>query len=217
MKEQFLYETFIPAITVISIALLSAEFVGRSKHIGRGYSFFMMIGLIPGIIGLLFSPSAKKEPTKANSNYSILGAFLILAGLFGFYRDIDNFSYINFFVLLSYFSSAFYCFELSKGNVLNKEPKYYFEGKNERKVTENKMKIDSTILNLAELKEKAILTEEEYKNKIGKIEAEKIEQELKTSTEYKQLKSLFDNGVLTREEFESKINFLQNTAERNNK
>ncbi|MVO11043.1 hypothetical protein GOQ30_17860 [Flavobacterium sp. TP390] len=214
MKEQFLYETFIPAITVVVVALLSAEFVGRSKHIGRGYSFFMMLGLIPGIIGLIFSPSAKKEPTKANSLYSVFGAFLILAGLYGFYQGIDNFSFINFFVLLSYFSSAFYCFELSKGNVLNKEPKYYFEGTNERKVTETKMKLESTISNLVNLKEKGILTDEEYNQKIGKIETDISERELKNSTEYKQLKSLLDSGVLTKDEFENKINLLKDSSDK---
>lgn len=210
MKDQFLYETFIPAIIVVVIALLSAEFVGRSKHIGRGYSFFMMLGLIPGIIGLIFSPSAKKEPTKANSLYSVFGAFLVLVGLYGFYQGIDNFSFINFFVLLSYFSSAFYCFELSKGNVLNKEPKYYFEGTNERKDTETKMKLESTISNLADLKEKGILTNEEYNQKVEKLEEEKAEHNLKNSTEYRQLKSLLDSGVLTKEEFESKVEFIIN-------
>ena len=210
MKDQFLYETFIPAIIVVVIALLSAEFVGRSKHIGRGYSFFMMLGLIPGIIGLIFSPSAKKEPTKANLLYSVFGVFLVLAGLYGFYQGIDNFSFINFFALLSYFSSAFYCFELSKGNVLNKEPKYYFEGTNERKDTETKMKLESTVSNLADLKEKGILTNEEYNQKVEKLEVEKAEQDLKNSTEYKQLKSLLDSGVLTKEEFESKIVKINN-------
>lgn len=66
-------------------------------------------------------------------------------------------------------------------------------------------KLDSTISSLTELKDKGILTEEEYNTKVDKIEAEKIEQNLKNSLEYKQLKSLFDDGVLTKEEFDSKI------------
>lgn len=71
-------------------------------------------------------------------------------------------------------------------------------------------KLDSTISNLAELKEKGILTEDEYKTKVDKIEVEKTEQNLKNSLEYRQLKSLFDGGILTKEEFESKIQLLQN-------
>ena len=62
--------------------------------------------------------------------------------------------------------------------------------------------------NLKDLKEKGILTEEEYNQKANKIESEKKEENIKNSQEYKQLKSLFDNGVLTKEEFESKIKRL---------
>jgi hypothetical protein len=75
-------------------------------------------------------------------------------------------------------------------------------------------KLDSTISNLTELKEKGILTEEEYKTKVDKIEVEKTEQYLKSSLEYKQLKSLFDSGILTKDEFESKIQLLQSVSEK---
>lgn len=84
----------------------------------------------------------------------------------------------------------------------------------ERKGNEAKTKLDSTISNLTELKEKGILTEEEYKTKIEKIETEKAEQNLKNSIEYKQLKSLLDSGVLTKDEFENKIQLLQNVSEK---
>uniref|UniRef100_UPI00404A5A48 SHOCT domain-containing protein n=1 Tax=Flavobacterium sp. TaxID=239 RepID=UPI00404A5A48 len=63
--------------------------------------------------------------------------------------------------------------------------------------------------NLSDLKEKGILSEEEYKQKTQKIESEKAEQNLKNSTEYKQLKSLLDSGVLTKDEFESKVALLR--------
>ncbi|EMY3479029.1 SHOCT domain-containing protein [Flavobacterium psychrophilum] len=84
-----------------------------------------------------------------------------------------------------------------------------FENTVERKTEK---KLDSTISNLAKLKEKGILTEEEYSTKVEKIKVEKTEQNLKNSLEYKQLKSLLDNGVLTKEEFENKIQLLQNTV-----
>lgn len=73
-------------------------------------------------------------------------------------------------------------------------------------------KLDSTISNLTELKEKGILTEEEYLTKVEKIDAEKTEQNLKNSVEYKQLKSLFDSGILTKDEFESKVQLLQSIS-----
>ena len=87
----------------------------------------------------------------------------------------------------------------------------YFGAKNNsrEKTYIPKTKLDSTIENLKDLKEKGILSEEEYKQKIQKIESEKAEQDLKSSTEYKQLKSLLDSGVLTKDEFEDKINLLK--------
>lgn len=75
----------------------------------------------------------------------------------------------------------------------------------ERKVEQVKNNLNSSISNLTDLKQKGILTEEEYKQKIKKLEAEKTEQNLKNSLEYKQLKSLLDSGILTKEEFESKL------------
>ena len=214
MKDQFLYETFIPATTIVIIALLFAEFIGRKKHIGRYYSFFMMLGLIPGIIGLIFSPSVKKEPTKANSIYTVLGVFLILAGIFGVFQDINNLTFIQIFVSISLIISAVYCFELSKGSIFNKEPKFYLNNAVERKVEQLKSNLDNSIANLTELKNKGILTDEEYKTKVDKIETEKEEQNLKNSIEYRQLKSLLDNEILTKEEFEGKIQLLQNVSDK---
>lgn len=75
-------------------------------------------------------------------------------------------------------------------------------------------KLDTTIANLTDLKQKGIITENEYKEKIFKIEAEKAEQYLKNSTEYKQLKNLFDSDVLTKDEFESKIQLLQKSLDK---
>lgn len=87
----------------------------------------------------------------------------------------------------------------------------YFGTKNENSETENiiKSKEDNSISNLTDLKDKGILTDEEYKEKVGKIESEKTEQDLKNSTEYKQLKSLMDSNILTKDEFENKIEVLK--------
>lgn len=88
--------------------------------------------------------------------------------------------------------------------------KYYnnhkFESTPERKTEK---KLDATISNLTELKEKGILTAEEFETKVQKITSEKTEQQLKNSLEYKQLKSLLDNGILTNKEFESKVQLLK--------
>lgn len=80
------------------------------------------------------------------------------------------------------------------------------ERKNENKINT----LNSQVESLKDLKEKGILTNEEYNQKVEKLEAEKAEQDLKNSTEYRQLKSLLDLGVLTKEEFESKIVKINN-------
>lgn len=70
-------------------------------------------------------------------------------------------------------------------------------------------KLDSTISNLVELKEKGILTEDEYISKINQIELEKEDNFLKNSKEYNQLKNLLDSDILTKNEFENKIILLK--------
>jgi hypothetical protein len=79
----------------------------------------------------------------------------------------------------------------------------------EKNLEDIKIKLDSTISNLTALKEKGILTNEEYKAKVYKVEAEKSEQDLKSSYEYKQLKDLFDSGILTKAEFDSKVKLIK--------
>lgn len=78
----------------------------------------------------------------------------------------------------------------------------------ERKVQQIKTNLNSSISDLKDLKDKGILTQEEYKVKVSKIENEKYEQDLKNSVEYKQLKTLLDSEILTKEEFESKIKLI---------
>ncbi|RTY92995.1 hypothetical protein EKM01_02495 [Flavobacterium sp. RSP46] len=82
----------------------------------------------------------------------------------------------------------------------------------ERKVEQVKINLDNSISSLKDLKDKGILTDEEYKTKVKKIDAEKTEQNLKKSLEYKQLKSLFDSGILTKEEFENKVKLIKTVS-----
>lgn len=79
----------------------------------------------------------------------------------------------------------------------------------EKKVLEKKTELNSSIDNLSQLKEKGILTIDEYNEKVSKIESQKIEVEIKNTSEYKQLKNLFENNILTTDEFENKIKLLQ--------
>ncbi|MBM6499759.1 SHOCT domain-containing protein [Flavobacterium macrobrachii] len=96
--------------------------------------------------------------------------------------------------------------------------KYQSENTTEAKITkqnvESKQNLDSAKNNLKELKEKGIITEEEFNSKVDKIESQKTAFDIKNSTEYKQLKSLLDSGILTKEEFESKLKLIGSAVEK---
>lgn len=83
------------------------------------------------------------------------------------------------------------------------------EKANERNAVEVKTKHNSSISDLKDLKDKGILTEDEYTAKVAKIKTEQIQQNIENSLEYKQLKSLKDSGILTKEEFDIKVDLLK--------
>jgi Ca2+/Na+ antiporter len=116
-------------IAVVVVFLLISEFFGRAKHIGRWWTFFLLLcGLIPGLIAVITSPSAKRRPTQGGKNY-IIWAWIFL--VFGILNTISLYHsegksghlFYVFFIL------SLYLFELSKGNVVNQNPKYYFDTK----------------------------------------------------------------------------------------
>lgn len=82
----------------------------------------------------------------------------------------------------------------------------------EKRSEKTSINLDSSILDLEELKSKGILNEDEYTEKIKKINFQKSQQKIKSSTEYIQLKKLFENGILSKDEFDNKIKLL-NTKE----
>lgn len=69
---------------------------------------------------------------------------------------------------------------------------------------------DNSIKNLKDLKNKGLISENEFNQKIEKIIYEKNEVKIKQSVEYKKLKSLHDSGLLTEVEFNHKIKLLKN-------
>jgi hypothetical protein len=113
-------------VIAIVIFFLIAEFIGRSKHIGRWWTFFLLLsGVVPGVIALISSPSAKDKPTKGTKSYSIWGWVSLVFGILNLVSLIGSEGKTGLisivFLLLSY-----YLFELSKGKIINNEPKYYF-------------------------------------------------------------------------------------------
>ncbi|MDY0089102.1 MAG: SHOCT domain-containing protein [Flavobacteriaceae bacterium] len=84
-----------------------------------------------------------------------------------------------------------------------------YEKENTSEFKEEK-KLSTSIDDLKDLKQKGILTDEEFSAKIKKVEQDSLEHKLKNSTEYKQLKNLLDSGILADEEFSNKIEVLRN-------
>jgi|SRR5690554_1223431 len=100
-----------------------AEFFGRKKHIGRWWTFGLLVSnLLFGVIALIVSPSVKENPTSGGKNYKIWGWVCIIFGLLNLIK-INPFA-VGFFVL------GIYLLQLSEGKVINNDPKDYFE-KNE--------------------------------------------------------------------------------------
>ena len=222
MEDQFLYAELMPSIILIIVALACAEFIGRSKHIGFNYTLFMMLGIIPGIIALIFSPSAKKPPTKANKNYILFAVLFAIFSLFQLYKiqgehDIPIATYM---VMISFFATTFYFWDLQNGLVINKFPKYYFENNNNK--TENSIEVFSDnnelskIDSLNNLKEKGILTELEFIEKSEILNKEILQKQIKYTEEYKQLEALLNSKLLTKEEFENKVKILTSITENKN-
>jgi hypothetical protein len=107
-----------------------AELLGRSKHIGRWWMFFLLSStfIIGGLIAWMFSPNAKIEPQKQNKIVSIIGVIILILGSLGLMSVLITFN-TAFYVLsapLSFIASGSYLMALGNGRVINTNPKYYF-------------------------------------------------------------------------------------------
>ena len=78
----------------IIVSYLVAEFIGRQKHIGGWWSFFVVLSslpflFIPGLIAVFASPSAKREPTEDSDWILFPGVLILVASFFCFLFFID--------------------------------------------------------------------------------------------------------------------------------
>lgn len=128
---------FISILIALCLFYSTAEFIGRAKHIGKWWSFLLLAsGLIPGIIALLFSPSAKVSPTRGTPFHTIAGwIFIVLFGAIPLlYTSISIQTYLDYGIDLKYkfgipisnIISGFYLIQLGKGKIINNNPKIYF-------------------------------------------------------------------------------------------
>jgi len=113
-------------VFVIIVFLLLSEFLGRAKHIGRWWTFFLLLaGFIPGLIAVISSPSARKNPTKGGKGHAIWAWVCLVFGILNtisfFHSNGKAGQFFFLFLILS-----FYLFALSKGDVINRNPKFYF-------------------------------------------------------------------------------------------
>jgi hypothetical protein len=112
-----------------------AELFGRSRHIGRWWTFFLLWGcfVLPGVIALLLSPSAKKQHFKGNMWLEVIGVIIVILGILGIaFAFIESTGRDLIFpnLPLAFLILGLYIYILAQGKVRNKKPKYYFDGIN---------------------------------------------------------------------------------------
>lgn len=217
-------ETEIIIIAIAVTLLISwaiAQFFGRSKHIGFGWTFAISATtmFIGGIIALMASPSAKGEPTKGGKGY-VIGS--VVCFIFG----AGNIVMLNP-LALGFLVLGAYLYALSKGEIVNHSPKYYLKdiGKppykdkvttpvnhngNNSNVHQKKVSTyKERKVQLQNLREKGILSETEYKDKLIIIQDSEHQALLFETREYQQLKTLHEDGLLTDIELKNKIELIK--------
>jgi hypothetical protein len=205
--ENIFMNLIITITFVVFICYLIAEFFGRAKHIGFGWSFALLIsGLIPGIISIICSPSAKDNPTKINNKFVIFEWIFLVFAIFSSIKLLPI--TIPFFVLAAYFD------KLSKGQVINNKPKYYFNKPSKETQIINS-RISQKEKDLQSLNESGILTNKEYEEKLEKIRYEDFENRVKNCNDYKILKNFFDEKYITEFEFNEKIEIIKSKLVKN--
>lgn len=139
----------IALILSLILFFVIAEFIGRRKHIGFWWSFFLLMGgFINGLIAILLSPSAKKEPTKGTKTHQVFGYIsIIFLGIIPLittiieinslfspdlyfqlpnnYWDITRIYWsIRIGITISFILTGIYLIQLGRGKIYNNNPKY---------------------------------------------------------------------------------------------
>lgn len=131
-------------VEIISVLIAScifyliAEFIGRGKHIGKWWTLLLLLGgIIPGLIALVFSPSAISTPTKGTLIHTIAGwVFIILLGAIPLFISLNSLQeYLNYGIdinmkigiPISFIVTGIYLIQLGKSKIINNDPKIYFD------------------------------------------------------------------------------------------
>lgn len=125
-------ETLIKMITAAVIFAAISEFFGRSKHIGRLWTFLLTFCGFPiiGFLALVFSPNASKE-VRPIKYLSWIGTVIILfvgipAALQVKTWEFNTFTF-EYRLISTSVLTGIYLVLLGMGKVKNSSPKYYFK------------------------------------------------------------------------------------------
>jgi hypothetical protein len=105
-----------------------AELFGRSKHIGRWWSFLLLWNfIIPGVLAIILSPSAKDKPTNGTKAHILFGWIVILLlGVMGIIPSLLSGNYVGISSGVAFIFTGVYLVQLGKSKIINNTPKYYF-------------------------------------------------------------------------------------------
>ena len=145
----------------ILLALFAiSELFGRAKHIGRWWTFFLLaFGFIPGSIALFNSPSAMEKPTEGSKSHKIWAWIFLIFGLINLFSFFKS-SHIAGEIFPVFLVTSFYLFELSGGNIINNNPKYYFGKKsNKNKISLNNQEEIKSFRDFISITESAVKNE----------------------------------------------------------
>lgn len=121
---------YLSLLLALLLQFILAELLGRSKHIGRWWMFFLLSTtfIIGGLVAWVFSPNAKKEPLKPNKILSIIGMIVLILGSLGLVSVLItlNAAYYVLSAPLSLIATGSYLIAVGNGRVINNNPKYYF-------------------------------------------------------------------------------------------
>lgn len=213
-------DTFLIFLIIVIIFFAISELFGRAKHIGRWWTFFLLVGgFFPGVVALACSPNAKKKPTKGGKKYKIWAFICMILGIISltqFFASEGKFGY----PFLAMFILAIYLFQLSNGDIINLNPKFYLGNISPSSHTIRSHNVETEKINnnnnwstakqkLDELQKSRLISKEEYLIKIDQINLQIVEESFQNTDEYKNLKYLLDSNILSKTEFNEKLNILK--------
>lgn len=139
----------------------------------------------------------------------IIGFLLIALSLITFFNTYDQYKGEEMYGALTLFITIII---IGAGLIYSTQHKQIQEERRREKLYQKERatikEISEKEEQLLNLRNKGILSDEEFNSKISKIRQNRAKTEFEKTQEYQQLKQLYKSEVLTKEEFDSKIDLL---------